>query len=113
MSIVCAGMLFMAVLKLPIEYYRLLRIVVFAGAILVIIENLKKQMHWVVVFTLIAVLFNPIFPIYLYKKSIWMPFDIITGILFLIEVFTTAIKKEPKKVEKKEDQKTYGRDRIH
>ncbi len=111
LSIVCACMLFIAVLKLPIEYYRLLRIIVFAGAILVINENLKKQTHWIVIFTLIAILFNPIFPIYLYKKSIWIPLDIIAGILFLLETFIKKPKKVLRKIEKKE-QKTYERDRI-
>ena len=43
---------------------------------------------WVITFGLIAILFNPIIPIYLNNKSAWMPIDIICGIIFIIKLFT-------------------------
>ena len=47
----------------------------------------------------IAVLFNPINPIH-FKKIIWVIFDIIVGILFLISI--VFIKEKNKKGEEKE-----------
>jgi energy-coupling factor transporter transmembrane protein EcfT len=113
-SIVCAIMLFLAVLNFPIEYYTILRIVVFAGALLVVSNNLNV-IYWIVLFLLIALLFNPIFPVYLREKGIWIPIDIICGILFIVE----ALQKKKAEEEKEDNSnlekniKTYSRDKIH
>ena len=109
-SIICAILLFMAVLKAPREYYWLLRTVVSIGAVLVIIKNIETT-YWVLLFLIVAILFNPIFPIYLYKKVLWMPLDIITGLLFLIEIITNKPKTEKIIIQKTEEKK-YRRDRI-
>jgi len=93
-SIICAGLLFIALLHLPIWYYRFLRVVVFIGALLVIHRNSKEWLFWSILFVAIAILFNPILPIYLYRRSIWMPLDIIVGILFLLEGFLKKEKKQ-------------------
>ncbi|WP_142783815.1 DUF6804 family protein [Changchengzhania lutea] len=100
----------MAVLKAPREYYWLLRTVVSIGAVLVIFKNIATT-YWVLLFLIVAILFNPIFPIYLYKKVLWMPLDIITGLLFLIEIITNKPKTEKVIIQKKEEKK-YRRDRI-
>lgn len=99
-SIICAFLLFLAVFNLPIKYYGILRGIVFVGAILIILENIKTNIFWVFLFTLIALLFNPIYPIYLYEKIIWIPLDILTGILFLIETFSIHSKKPIQKIKK-------------
>lgn len=112
LSFICAGMLFLAVFKLPVEYYMPLRIVVFTGALIVILRNINENLIWVIIFLLIAILFNPISPIYLYKKFIWIPLDIITGILFLLEIFIKTKRKESIKIKTKK-QTTYPRDRIY
>ncbi len=109
-SVICAILLFMAVLKAPREYYWLLRTVVSIGAVLVIFKNIATT-YWVLLFLIVAILFNPIFPIYLYKKVLWMPLDIITGLLFLIEIITNKPKTEKVIIQKKEEKK-YRRDRI-
>ncbi|MDO5987114.1 hypothetical protein Q4Q39_06790 [Flavivirga amylovorans] len=109
-SIICAILLFMAVLKAPREYYWLLRTVVSIGAVLVIFKNIATT-YWVLLFLIVAILFNPIFPIYLYKKVLWMPLDIITGLLFLIEIITNKPRTEKVIIQKKEEKK-YRRDRI-
>lgn len=113
--IFCAACCFIAILKLPIAYYTFLRLIVSLGAILAIYNFLKYKNHsWLVVFVSLLILFNPVFPIYLHRKSIWMPLDIIAGILFLL--IGTYNKKEPIKEEKTTEvlpiQKTYSRDRI-
>ena len=113
-SIICAGLLFIALLHLPIWYYRFLRVVVFIGALLVIHRNSKEWLFWSILFVGVAILFNPILPIYLYKRSIWMPLDIIVGVLFLLEGFLKKEKKEEVSNvnTSKKEEKTYGRDRI-
>jgi len=86
--IVCAIFLFLAVAPLPIGYYTFLRIVVTIGSIAVIISEYRTNNEigiWIIIFGIIAILFNPIMPIYLYQKSRWMPVDVIVGIWFLIK----------------------------
>jgi hypothetical protein len=85
------------------------------GALLIIyIWSKQKNFLLAIVFILVLILFNPLFPIYLHRKSIWIPLDVITGILFLLIGFYN--KKEPQKEEKAVEvlpvQKTYSRDRI-
>ncbi|HBR55097.1 MAG TPA: hypothetical protein DEA82_13305 [Flavobacteriaceae bacterium] len=82
----CASLLLLALIDLPIGYYTFLRIVVTIGAIAVVITEFENGVNfWVLAFGLVAVLFNPIIPVYLGDKAIWMPIDIITAILFGIK----------------------------
>ncbi|WP_025142209.1 DUF6804 family protein [Pedobacter jeongneungensis] len=114
--VICALCCFVAILKLPIEYYTFLRTIVSLGALLLIyVWTKQKNYALTVVFVIILILFNPLFPVYLHRKSIWIPLDIITGLLFLIFAFYK--KSEPAKQEEKATeilpvQKTYSRDRI-
>lgn len=86
---VCGVLLFLALANLPIGYYTLLRIMVTIGAVAVVMNELEKGIgFWVIAFGIIAILFNPVIPIYLNDKNAWMPIDIIVGILFLIKTFT-------------------------
>lgn len=110
-SIICALLLFIAVLKLPIEYYTFLRIVIFIGAMLVII-SLSKKIIWVILFSITAILFNPIIPVYLHLKTFWIPIDIISGILFLLLLFFNKPKEKSKKIEPKK-QREFNRDKIY
>lgn len=87
-----------------------MRVIVSAGAILVIIKNITNG-HWVVLFGVILILFNPIFPIHFYMKLPWIPIDIVSGLLFLIEILLNRPKKvNPVLIE--EEVKKYERDRI-
>ena len=110
-SIICAGLLFLAVFNLPIEYYIILRIVVFMGALLMILAR-TKSVSWILVFIVIAFLFNPVYPFYLYQKSKWIPIDIIAGILFLWQAFVKEKESQPEKSIGTKEQKTHSRDRI-
>ncbi|GGG52320.1 DUF6804 family protein [Epilithonimonas arachidiradicis] len=107
---------FFAILPLPLSYYTFLRIIVFiASGIVVYYFGRQKEYHWVIVFGIILILFNPIFPIHLYLKSLWIPIDIVTGILFLLLVVIRLKKKEPLQEiipEKPTTAKTFSRDRI-
>lgn len=93
-SIFCAILLFTAVFYWPVKYYTFLRIAIFMGAILVIIPHNVKQLHWTVIFCIIAIIFNPIIPIHLHVKSHWIPIDIASGILFLLEAFASKFTKK-------------------
>lgn len=114
--IICSICCFVAILKLPIEYYTFLRTIVSLGAVLLIYHWVKQKNYYLaIVFALILFLFNPISPIYLHRKSIWIPLDIITGLLFLIIAFykkSEPPKKEEKATEILPVQKTYARDRV-
>ena len=84
----CSGLLFVGLIDLPIGYYTLLRIVITIGSITVVVTEFKNGLSfWVITFGLIAILFNPLIPIYLNNKSAWMPIDILCGILFIIKSF--------------------------
>ncbi|WP_339611863.1 DUF6804 family protein [uncultured Planktosalinus sp.] len=84
----CALLLLLALLNMPIGYYTFLRIAVTIGAVIVVVTELRKGIHfWVIAFGFIAVLFNPIIPVYLYDKSLWAPLDIIAAVLFVFKAF--------------------------
>ena len=92
--LICAGVLLLGVANLPIGYYTLLRIIVTIGSISVIVTEFRKGLNfWNIVFGFIAILFNPIIPIYLNDKSVWMYIDIISGIIFIVKSFTLKQKK--------------------
>ncbi|WP_343522608.1 DUF6804 family protein [Pedobacter sp.] len=112
---ICAIACFIAILRLPIAYYTFLRAIVSLGAIVLIYTFFKQKNYLLtVVFMVVLLLFNPILPVYLHRKSIWIPLDVITGLLFLIISYYE--KKEPVKEEKATEvmavSKTYTRDRI-
>ncbi|MGH1518430.1 DUF6804 family protein [Chryseobacterium sp. JK1] len=120
--IFCALCCFAGIFKLPIEYYSYLRILVSIGALLVLYSTITFRQHYFsIVFLVVLILFNPVFPIYLYRKNIWIPIDILTGILFLLIGFVE--KQQEKKEESAEEnpepsatlpihQRTVSRDRI-
>ena len=84
-----AGLLFLSIFDLPIGYYTFLRIVVTIASVIVISSEIKNGINtWVVIFGIITIIFNPVLPIYLNEKAIWIPIDIAVGILFLIRFFT-------------------------
>lgn len=117
----CALCCFIGIFRLPIEYYTFLRILISIGALLVLYNTLSSKQHYFsIIFLVIFILFNPVFHIYLYRKNIWIPIDIITGILFLLISFIE--RKEQKKEEEITEetsepsipihQRTVSRDRI-
>lgn len=97
----CALCCFIGIFRLPIEYYAFLRILISIGALLVLYNTLSFKQHYLsIIFLVILILFNPVFPIYLYRKSLWIPIDTITGILFLLINFLE------KPIQKKEEEIT-------
>ena len=79
-------MLFGAIVEWPYGYYILLRWITCITSILVTFQAFEKNIDWAkVVFIVIAILFNPLAPIYL-SRSIWVPLDIVTAILFIFVI---------------------------
>jgi len=79
-------MLFGAIAELPYGYYTLLRWITCITSILVVLQAFEKNIDWAkVVFIVIAILFNPLAPIYL-SRSTWIPLDVITAILFIFAI---------------------------
>lgn len=87
-------MLFLAVFLFPIGYYTLLRLVVsLTAGILCFKLNKDDKSLLIVISGIIALLFNPIYPIYLGDKCIWVTIDIITGCFFIYEAMTYRSSK--------------------
>jgi len=92
--LIAAGLLFLGILELPYGYYIFLRIVICIISCITAYlsyESEKKSLIWI--FGIIAILFNPIVPIYL-DKDVWVIIDFIVGIIFIISIFITKIPKE-------------------
>jgi hypothetical protein len=92
--LICTGLLLLALVDLPIGYYTLLRIAVTIGAVAVVVAEFENGLNfWVIAFGLIAIIFNPLIPIYFGDKSTWMPIDLITAVLFAIKSFINQNNK--------------------
>jgi len=92
-------MLFLAVFSLPIGYYTLLRLIVSLTAGIVCFSYYKSDISLMMILSgIIVLVFNPIYPIYLGDKSIWMPIDIITGCFFVYEAITFKSSKPTESV---------------
>lgn len=84
----CAATLLVALFPLPNYYYTFLRILTSIGVVVILINETKRDVSLTgIIFIAVLILFNPILPIYLYKKYLWMPLDILTSALFLIYGF--------------------------
>ncbi len=78
--------LFGAVAEWPYGYYIFLRWITCIASILVAFQAFEKNINWAkVVFIIVAILFNPLAPIYL-SRNTWIPIDIITAILFIFAI---------------------------
>jgi len=96
-KIAVAAVLLIALASLPIGYYTFLRIVVCIAGVILGVAYFESKRLLSIVFVAVAILFNPILPIYL-SREIWIPIDIITAILFIISIFLPSEKgnDEPK-----------------
>jgi len=89
LSIASGVMLLLAILNLPYGYYTFLRLGITLSAGLFAYRFYEsKETVWAIVFGAIALLFNPIVPVYL-DKSTWVMIDIVTAIVF----FYSSTKK--------------------
>lgn len=83
-------MLFLALADMPSGYYVLMRIVVCFACVIVAYDSYKKEDSLngsTILFGLMAILFNPIIPVYLHDREIWTIIDIVGAIIFIIKGF--------------------------
>ena len=88
-KIVIVGLSFWALADNPYGYYQFLRVAIFiAGIILAYVtyENKQEINFWVCFYGLTAVLWNPIFPIYM-TKEVWSVFNVTAGTIYLVSIF--------------------------
>lgn len=90
LSIITAALLLLAVPSglWPYGYYILLRWIVSISAGILTYKYYEQKIQlWMIVFGIVAILFNPIAPIYL-DKELWVMIDLLTAILFMYPLFT-------------------------
>lgn len=86
-KLIAAILLFWALADNAYGYYEFLRWAIFIiGGYSAYLEYKKGKIGWTWIFSIIAILFNPIIPFYL-SKSTWQPIDLIVGFIFLISTF--------------------------
>ena len=89
--LICSSLLVVATFDLPIGYYTFLRIVVTIGAVTIIYQEFDEELNpWIIVFGIIAIVFNPIIPIYLHDKGIWTIIDLTAALLFGVKAFNLS-----------------------
>jgi hypothetical protein len=89
LSVIIAGMLLLATPPeiWPYGYYIILRWAVTGTALFVLWASYKlEKQAWTWIMGIIAILFNPIAPIYLDKEA-WTIIDIVVAGLFLASIF--------------------------
>jgi len=94
-SIVSVIMLLLAIPPIwPYGYYTFLRVVICASsAYMAYLGFDRGKEGWGWIFGIIAVLFNPLVPIYL-TKEIWVVIDVIVAGVFLVSIFTLKSREE-------------------
>ncbi len=96
LTIIASTLLFIALFNgLPYGYFTLLRFAVCAVGVYLAYKVYKdnKESLWVWAFAGIAVLFNPIIPIYL-KREQWTIIDLVVGIFFILSIFLIKPEKD-------------------
>jgi hypothetical protein len=93
-ALIVAIMLVVARAPLAYGYYQLLRWVTCGVAVFIAVMAYRWGKVWATwLFGLVAVLFNPLWPIHL-TKEIWTPIDLACAVLFITNVF---VLREPTK----------------
>ena len=107
-KIFASVLLFISLLKLPMGYYTFLKIVVCGISCFAVYKYYLEDdgiSFKTIIFGIIALIFNPIIPIYLGKKQIWSVIDISTAVIFLVSIIFLKelpfrMKKEKPSVQK-------------
>jgi hypothetical protein len=84
LCIISGVMAFLAIFPWVYEYYQVLRIVLCVSSAIIAYDFYSSKLNgWALAFVAIAILFNPISPVYMTKAS-WVGIDLITAVLFFI-----------------------------
>jgi hypothetical protein len=91
-ALIVAVLLLVAIAPLPYGYYQFMRWAVCGIGIYLAVSAYRWKRAWATwIFVAIAILFNPIFPIYL-SREVWLPIDCIGSLLFS---FSPLFLKKP------------------
>jgi len=94
MKVVVAAVLLWALAAHPSGYYTLLRWITCAAAVFTVMRAAEcEKVIWFYVFIIVAVLFNPIIPIYL-KRETWAVLDVVAAGLFLLSIVDGRNREE-------------------
>lgn len=89
---ILAGLLFLCLLDMPYGYYQFVRIAATLGFVLLAVQSYQSQStSYVVVYVVLAILFQPIEKIAL-GRELWNVVDVIVGVGLLLTILNT--KKE-------------------
>lgn len=91
-KIVLSVLFLLCLLDMPYGYYQLVRFVALAGfAVLANIANQRNEQNSMIVYILLAILFQPIFKIPL-GREIWNMVDVIVAICLVGSIFAKREK---------------------
>lgn len=83
-AVIAGALLLVALGELPYGYYTFMRWALTASAIWMIVAASRSVSRWTAVpLTMLAILFNPIVPVYL-QRDIWVLIDIFAAIVFVV-----------------------------
>lgn len=85
-AVIAIVVLLVSFLPWPYGYYTLLKLVVTGVAIYYayyIYKVIRKKNFWFWLLVIVAILFNPVIPVYLWNKGLWMIIDIFVVIFFV------------------------------
>ncbi|MFH1822869.1 MAG: DUF6804 family protein [Patescibacteria group bacterium] len=95
-AIISILFLLLSFFQWPYGYYVILRIAVTCSAAYYayyLYSVLKERCFWFWGLILMAIIFNPIVPIYLYNKTIWSYIDVLAAIIFSVLIFRYKKKR--------------------
>jgi len=96
--ILAAVLLLLCLAPFPYGYFTFTRIVITligVSCAYSIYAEREKMSYRVIFYALVAILFNPIFPVPL-TRPIWLVLDVIIAILFLIDAFRNGARQSDK-----------------
>ncbi len=101
LTAITALLLLIACWHLPIVYYTFLRIIVSLASVILLIEAIIEKYYPIaIVCGVICAIFNPIMPVYLHSKSVWVIIDLACTIWFGILAVAKFNKEKSDEYEK-------------
>ena len=93
-KLVAIGMLLGALSAIPYAaYFQLMNWLVVVAALVVVRQAYRQNNLWIVwLFVFVAILFNPVAPIYL-PQSLWRNIDIVTAVIFAASLWVVKGKE--------------------
>lgn len=92
LTVICVIALLLAIPSIwSYGYYQFLRWLIAGTAVFIVyVASKLAKKTWIWIMAVIAILFNPIAPIY-FDKGAWVVIDIIVAALFLISIFKIKV----------------------